>query len=207
MNLSLETMSPTKVYHLLTQTVVPRPIAWVLTRNENGSQNVAPFSYFTPVASTPPLLMISIGKKSTGDDKDTVVNLQREQFCTVHIASVEQMTVLNASSAELDLNESEVDLLGLSICNFDEALDSQEVKRIAGTPIAFSCKLHQVQQIVEGIQTLVFLEVLEVFIDDAVIDAEKKRLTISSSLLNPLTRLGAGEFAELGQVIPLLRPK
>ncbi len=207
MNISLNELSPNKVYHLLTQTVIPRPIAWVLTQNKaddvetKTSFNLAPFSYFTPVASNPPLLMISIGKKSTGVDKDTVTNVKREKMCVVHIASIEQMQVLNASAAELGENESEVDALNVSLCRFDD-----EVKRIENAPIAFKCKLHECQTLVGGTQTLLFLEVLDVFLDEAVIDKDAKRLSILADQVNPLTRLGAGEYAGLGEVIPLLRP-
>lgn len=207
MNISLNELSPNKVYHLLTQTVIPRPIAWVLTQNKaddvkkKTSFNLAPFSYFTPVASNPPLLMISIGKKSTGVDKDTVTNVKREKMCVVHIASIEQMQVLNASAAELGENESEVDALNVSLCRFDD-----EVKRIENAPIAFKCKLHECQTLVGGTQTLLFLEVLDVFLDEVVIDKDAKRLSILADQVNPLTRLGAGEYAGLGEVIPLLRP-
>ena len=50
---------PSAIYHLMTQTVVPRPIAWVLTESADQNFNLAPFSYFTAVSSHPPLLMIS----------------------------------------------------------------------------------------------------------------------------------------------------
>ncbi len=62
MNIDLSTLAPTQVYHLMTQTVIPRPIAWVLTDSGEQNFNLAPFSYFTAVSSRPPLLMISVGK-------------------------------------------------------------------------------------------------------------------------------------------------
>lgn len=207
MNISMSDLSATKVYHLLTQTVVPRPIAWVLSNNhvagEQLSYNLAPFSYFTPVASKPPLLMVSVGKKSTGENKDTVVNIQRDGFCVVHIASADQMSVLNASAAELALNESEVSMLDIPLCDFDH---QSTVQRIKGAPIAFKCKLHECQTLVGGIQTLVFLEIIDVFVDDSVVDTQSKRLTVCADKINPLSRLGAGEYAQLGEIIPLLRP-
>lgn len=207
MHIAFNNLSATKVYHLLTQSVVPRPIAWVLTQNEADegklTHNLAPFSYFTPVASNPPLLMISIGKKSSGDDKDTVVNIQREKNCTVHIANVDHMALLNASAAEMALNESEVDALDVKLCDFDE---SSSVKRIEGAPVAFKCKLHECQVLAGGIQTLVFLEIISAYLDDEIIDDEQKRLTIRTDKINPLARLGAGEYASIGDIIPLLRP-
>lgn len=87
MHIDFKTLSSSERYHLMTQTVIPRPIAWVLTESSKANYNLAPFSYFTAVSSQPPLMMFSIGKKPTGERKDTVVNLERQQHCVVHIAS------------------------------------------------------------------------------------------------------------------------
>ena len=38
-------MTPQQVYITMTQTVIPRPIAWVLSENADGSLNLAPVSY------------------------------------------------------------------------------------------------------------------------------------------------------------------
>lgn len=207
MNITLQGLSPNKIYHLLTQAIIPRPIAWVLSQNESSadtvSHNLAPFSYFTPVASNPPLLMVSIGKKSNADDKDTVVNIRRETFCTVHIASVEHMSLLNASAKEMALNESEVDALDVPLVPFSEG---DSLMRLRDAPVAFKCKLHEMQSLVKDVQTLVFLEVLDVFISDEVIDTEQSRLTLKADKIDPLTRLGAGEYASIGDVVSLLRP-
>jgi flavin reductase (DIM6/NTAB) family NADH-FMN oxidoreductase RutF len=51
MILDLKDLSPNQVYYQFIQTLIPRPIAWVLTDNGNGSFNLAPFSYFNGIAS------------------------------------------------------------------------------------------------------------------------------------------------------------
>ena len=77
MLIDFEGMDPKDAYHILTQTVIPRPVAWVLSENPDGDFNLAPFSFFTPITSNPPLLMISVGKKPTeGVFKDTRVNIE-----------------------------------------------------------------------------------------------------------------------------------
>ena len=45
------TLSPDAAYFWQAATIVPRPIAWVSTLNEDGSANLAPFSFFTGVSS------------------------------------------------------------------------------------------------------------------------------------------------------------
>jgi flavin reductase (DIM6/NTAB) family NADH-FMN oxidoreductase RutF len=49
MILDLDELSPAQAYFQMIQTLVPRPIAWVLSEHANGGLNLAPFSYFTAV--------------------------------------------------------------------------------------------------------------------------------------------------------------
>lgn len=46
MLLDLSVMTPNQVYFSLIQTLLPRPIAWVLSENDDASYNLAPLSYF-----------------------------------------------------------------------------------------------------------------------------------------------------------------
>ncbi len=53
-----------KRYKIMSNTVIPRPIAWIVTEDE-GIINAAPFSYFTPLSSDPAIVVVSIGQKNT----------------------------------------------------------------------------------------------------------------------------------------------
>ena len=61
-------------YKLLTNLVVPRPIAWVTSINQSGLVNLAPFSFFNAVSSDPVQLVISVGVQDDDSSKDTAVN-------------------------------------------------------------------------------------------------------------------------------------
>ena len=65
MKLTLSELSPGQRYHVLSSLVVPRPIAWVTTLNEDGQVNAAPFSYFQLMGENPPLVVLGIGKRPT----------------------------------------------------------------------------------------------------------------------------------------------
>ena len=79
MLINLKELSTPQVYFTMTQTVLPRPVAWILSENENESYNLAPFSYFNAVCSDPPLIMVSIGLQDDGRDKDTLVRYSPRQ--------------------------------------------------------------------------------------------------------------------------------
>ena len=49
-------------YKLLTNLVVPRPIAWVTSQSESGVINLAPFSFFNAVSADPIYLIMGLRK-------------------------------------------------------------------------------------------------------------------------------------------------
>ena len=113
MILDLSELKPAQVYFHMIQTLIPRPIAWVLSEIEQDKYNLAPFSYFNAVCSDPPLIMLSVGKKPDGSFKDTRVNIEQRKDFVVHIAHREVLDELNQSSATLAADISELDQLGL----------------------------------------------------------------------------------------------
>ena len=54
-------------YKLLTNLVVPRPIAWVTSQNADGVVNLAPFSFFNAVSGNPIYLVVSVGVNDAGE--------------------------------------------------------------------------------------------------------------------------------------------
>ncbi|WP_265573246.1 flavin reductase family protein [Venatoribacter cucullus] len=208
MQIAVKDLDPVQNYHLLIQTVLPRPIAWILTANVNeasdgraGAFNLAPYSFFAPVCAEPPTLVVSIGKKPAGPEKDTYVNLQRDGRCVVHIASVDDLPALNDSSATLDYGVSEIERQGLALC----AEPGWSLPRLQQAPVAFLCRYQQQVDIGPQAQHLVFLEVEQVWLNDD-IATTGPRLQVDAAALNPLARLGGSEYASLGELMKRPRP-
>lgn len=206
MHIDFAKKSSNEAYHLLTQTIVPRPIAWILSANEAGTTepyNLAPFSFFNALASAPPTLVVSIGKKPTGEEKDTRANLSEGALCVVHIPQVADMRAVSDSSKTLAYGESELNEVKLETCSFD----GFELPRLAECPIAFGCKVAKVIEWGSAPQALILLEISVAFIDDAICEQDdKNRVRVDASKLNPLARLGANQYAALGDVLTLNRP-
>ncbi|MEZ8492887.1 flavin reductase family protein [Vibrio splendidus] len=200
MNLKLDTLAPTQIYHLMTQTVVPRPIAWALTESSEQEYNLAPFSYFTPVSSNPPLLMLSVGKKPSGEIKDTTRNALETGKLVIHIASSSSAETMTATAATLDHGDSEVTANDIELVEF-EGFSLPRVKECA---VAFGCTLYEVKEVP---QSLIFAQVETVYISEDVIDKESERLKVDALALDPLSRLGGGEYATLSNVFSVARPK
>ena len=113
MDIDLSELSAGCIYHLMTQTLLPRPIAWVLTDDGAGCLNLAPFSYFTAVASEPPVLMFSVGTRPDGSPKDTRRNAEATGHFVVHIAHAGLLDAVNDTATGYPPDRSEVTALGL----------------------------------------------------------------------------------------------
>ena len=203
MQIKLDELSSPMAYFTMTQTVVPRPIAWILSENEDAGFNLAPFSYFNAVCSDPPLVMVSIGTQDDGSEKDTLRNIKARSQFVIHIASCGQLTELNQSSATLPPGVSEVSANQLQTI----AVEGFHMPRLSDCKIALMCERHQIQTIGNNQQSLLFAEIREIYIDDDCIEVnDKGRLKVLAERVQPLARLGASEYASFGDVLVAQRP-
>lgn len=204
MIIDLAALKPAQVYFTMVQTLIPRPIAWVLSEIEPNKYNLAPFSYFNAVCSDPPLIMLSIGKKPDGSFKDTRVNIEQRRDFVVHIAHRAMLQDLNRSSATLAQDVSELDRLGIETTLFE----GSRLPRIRACRIAYACECYQIHELGSTPQSIVYGKVNRIFIDDAITStAEKGRLKVHADRLEPVSRLGADEFMGFGEIIRLPRPE
>jgi len=203
MLLELENMEKSDVYHVLTQVVVPRPVAWVLSSNDQGSLNLAPFSYFSAVCSDPPLIMLSIGSKPDSSPKDTYANIVDTEKFVIHIAGSDLATKVTHSSVTLPRGESEIELCDLETVE----VEGFTLPRVVGPKIAMSCSLYQQQEIGNAPQRLIFGRIEKIWLDDAVVEMEQQgRPKIDAALVDPLARLGGSDYQTFGDVVTVPRP-
>jgi flavin reductase (DIM6/NTAB) family NADH-FMN oxidoreductase RutF len=173
-------------YKYLIGSILPRPIAWVSTLNKDGSNNLAPFSFFTGVSSKPMVVAFCpVIRPSTGEKKDTVVNIEREKECVINFVTESLADQCNLSSTELPYGEDEFLHSGLT------PLDSELVKarRVKESPIQFECKLRDILSYGNepGAGSLIAVEVLKVHVDESIYDQGR----IITSKYQPIGR-GAG---------------
>jgi flavin reductase (DIM6/NTAB) family NADH-FMN oxidoreductase RutF len=128
-------------YKFLIGAIVPRPIAWVSTLNLDGTDNLAPFSFFTAISANPMIVAFCpMIRSADGKKKDTVINIEREKEFVINFVSEELIEKVNLTSTEIEYGQSEFSLAGLT------PLKSELVKcnRVAESPIHFECRLRDV---------------------------------------------------------------
>ena len=150
-------------YKLLTNIVVPRPIAWVTSVNPAGLVNLAPFSFFNAVGSDPLYLIVSIGERNDGAPKDTAANILRDGEFVVNLVTEDLIDAMNVSAADFPPERSEVAAAGL------QCAPSVHVKppRLAAAQASLECRLHQ--SLALGSNTLVIGEIVMFHIADALV--------------------------------------
>jgi flavin reductase (DIM6/NTAB) family NADH-FMN oxidoreductase RutF len=201
MEFNLANFSERETYALLTQTIIPRPIAWVLSENilitetQEQSFNLAPFSFFNGIAAKPALIMLSIGAwDDDGKTKDTLVNIRKLNSFTIGIPSYSQDEAVQMSAVGLPYGVSELELNNIPTSKWE-----WPTPLIAECPINFACTYKMEVNPEGSTQTVVFAEISKINISDAVIGHDEKgRISVNPVLVDPLLRLGNGVYGKLG---------
>ncbi|MBV8915033.1 MAG: flavin reductase family protein, partial [Acetobacteraceae bacterium] len=185
-----ETISPRDRYKLLVSTVVPRPIAWVVTQDASGVLNAAPFSFFNVFSGDPPLVVIGIGGREPGDAKDTGANVRRNQQFVVNLVGHENAEAMNVTAIDLPPDVDEIAQAGLHTAPSVRVAPP----RIAESPVALECERFAMIE-VGADRVLVIGRVLAMHVrDEAVID--HARCYIDTPKLDLIGRMhGSGWYA------------
>jgi flavin reductase (DIM6/NTAB) family NADH-FMN oxidoreductase RutF len=193
MEYNVEALSDSELEHLVNSLVVPRPIAWLSTLNSDGVGNLAPFSYFNVVSSSPPILMVSFSPKGK---KDSLANIRETGEFVVNVATHHLRHTMVVSAADVDDTVDEADLLGLPTA----ASVVVAPPRLAGASAAMECRVHDVIPVFGS--TLVLGEVVHVHVDDEVIRDGR----VVAELLCPVSRLGGSLYTTVTSTYKIARP-
>ena len=147
-------------YKLITNLVVPRPIAWVTTLNPTGTVNLAPFSFFNAVGADPLYIVLSIGRRDTGEPKDTAANIRSSGEFVVNMVTADLLDAMNISASDFPPDESELTAAGLHTAPSIRI----ETPRLAETQVSLECRLFSAQAV--GSNTLVIGEVVMFHVAD-----------------------------------------
>jgi flavin reductase (DIM6/NTAB) family NADH-FMN oxidoreductase RutF len=191
-DLKLADISRLERYKLLIGLVIPRPIAWISTRSENGVANCAPFSFFNVFSEEPPLCVIGINPRSDGAMKHSLKNIRRTREFVVNLVDEATANAMHVSSHEFAEDESEFEKSGLT--EAPAALVGHP--RIAEAAACLECRVERLIE-VSGTRQLVLGEILLVHARDGIIDPATKR--ISEELYRPVGRLLANRYCTTRQ--------
>jgi flavin reductase (DIM6/NTAB) family NADH-FMN oxidoreductase RutF len=190
-----------EVYKLLTGLIIPRPIAWVSTINEDGITNLAPFSYFNAVGDDPPHVMISISR-SGNLNKDTLNNILQNKEFVVNMVTEDLAEKMNLTAYPLQLHESEF--------VFADVAKGVSVKvkppLVAESPVSMECVLvhhYNLENHKNGGSTIIIGRIVHFHIQD---DILLENFYVNLENYQPISRLAGANYAKLGELFSIERP-
>ncbi|MBT2636977.1 flavin reductase family protein [Bacillus sp. ISL-39] len=190
MEINTENLEWKDAYKLLQGSVLPRPIAFVSSRDENGSANLAPFSFFTVISANPMMVCFSPMRRGTdGAKKDTLKNIESTKEFVINIVSEEFVQQMNDCATEFASDVDEFVASGLT------KVDSVAVSpsRVKESKVHLECILDQVLHFggeEAGAGSLVIGKVVHVHVEDGLYENGR----INSEKLNPVGRLAGATY-------------
>lgn len=151
-------------YKIMSDTVVPRPIAWIVTEDD-GVVNAAPFSYFVPLSSNPAVVIVSIGQKEKDVPKDSLHNILKHKKATICFVNKDNTEDVKLCANMLGKDESEVQKYEIDVQRPLEDFPPM----ISSTQTALFCDFYQKVDI-PGATTPIILEVKKQFLEDGRLD-------------------------------------
>ncbi|MCX6613811.1 MAG: flavin reductase family protein [Acidobacteria bacterium] len=196
-----EDTSPKDLYKLMIGMVVPRPIAWVSTVGEDGTNNLAPYSFFNAISGDPPVVCFAPSRKPAGDNKkDTFRNLESSGVFVVNIVSEHLAEAMNQSAADVPPEVDEFALAGVSV----EPATMIEAPMVKEALAKMECRVRQIIPLgdrpTSGI--LVLGDVLCFHFVEGLVDNFK----VDPAMLNAVGRMGGTSYCDTRHRFDLTRP-
>jgi flavin reductase (DIM6/NTAB) family NADH-FMN oxidoreductase RutF len=180
---------------MLSQLIVPRPIAMITTLGESGTVNVAPYSYFMPITGDPMLVAVTMGchREADGAPKDTLTNATRTGELVINVTTDRIRDHIETAAMEVPTELSELELTGWT------TIPSTKVAppSLAESPAHLECVVRDKVPLggeahVFSAVELVIAEVVCVTLDESICTDDHR---VDGDALAPIGRLGFPHFS------------
>ncbi|KAL4246287.1 FMN-binding split barrel [Abortiporus biennis] len=193
------------LYPLMISAITPRPVAFVNSISEDGTENLALFSWFNMVTQNPPLISISITNPTPARLKDSARNIITTKQFTVNLISEAWIENANVCAIDAPHDISEWPLSGLT----KEPSRHIKASRVKESAFSMECELYSKTDIIDpktntSSNTLILGLVKAFHIRKDILN---ERGNVDPTKLKPVARLGDIQYTTLGQIFRMPRPK
>ena len=165
-------ISTKDLHQYIIASVAPRPIAFVSTLDENGIENLAPYSFFNAFSSNPPIVVFSSNRRVTDNStKDTLHNVRVSGECVVNVVPYSIVRQMSLASVEFPSSVSEFAKTGLT----PEPSETVGAPRVMESPVNMECKVKEIIPLGEkgGAGHLIICEVKLIAISESVLNGDR----------------------------------
>jgi flavin reductase (DIM6/NTAB) family NADH-FMN oxidoreductase RutF len=184
-----------KLHGYLLGAIGPRPIAFASTIDENGVNNLSPFSFFNCFSAAPPILVFSPARNGrTNTTKDTYNNIKKIPEVVINIVNIDIVHQASLSSSPYDASVDEFKKAGLTPI----ASDLVRPMRVQESPVQFECKVLEVKELGDqgGAGNLVICEVVKIHIQERFLDENG---SIDQKKINLVARMGGNWYCHANE--------
>ena len=168
-SININSCETAEIYKYLSNSITPRPIAFVSSVDEKGNKNLSPFSFFNVFSVNPPILIFSpVRRVRNNTSKHTLENVKAVKECVISLVTEEMTQQVSLSSCDFKEGVNEFEKAGFTELKSDKITPP----RIKESPINFECKVNQIISLGNdgGAGSLVICEVLKIHINEDIID-------------------------------------
>ncbi len=191
---------PKDIYKLMIGSITPRPIALVSSTSKDGTNNLAPFSFFTGVSANPPV--IGFSPLITGKDRlrDSRKNIEDTKEFVVNIVSESLTGRMNIASSDVPPEIDEFTLSGLT----PVASEIVACPLVKESPVNMECRLLEVIEVSNKLLGGSFIigEIVCFHVDNDMVDNFK----IDPEKLDTIGRMGGSLYTHTRDRFSLKRP-
>ena len=200
MEFNPETLETKAIYKLLTGSIIPRPIAWIATIDDAGTNNLAPFSYFNMVGDDPPHVMFST-QRLNNSNKDTLNNVLATKQFVVNMVTEALAEQMNSTAQAVAPEVDEFQMVGVT------PIPSSVVKpmRVKESLVQFECEMvhhYFLENHKQGGACVVIGRVVRMHFDENVLLEDYK---INMETYKPIARLAGSNYSKIGEVFSIKR--
>lgn len=182
--------------------VVPRPIGWISTKNQQGQANLAPYSQFNNLTFDPPYVMFSANQTIAGTRKDTVINAEQTGHFVWNLATWDLRDAVNISAQQVPYEEDEFENANVT----KEAAKLMNVPMVQESPVKFECEYHSTVRLPGNppmgtvdvvIGRVIAVHIKEEVLTDGILDIRKTK---------PIARCGYFQYAVIQETFDMVIP-
>jgi flavin reductase (DIM6/NTAB) family NADH-FMN oxidoreductase RutF len=194
--------STRSLYSWMVGLITPRPIAWVSTIADDGTVNLAPFSFFNGLGANPPTILFCPANRRDGSPKDTLANIRQNGQFVVNLVTESFAEAMNQTAAEWAPDVDEFEMADVF------KADSVIVRppRVSDAAGALECELHDAIQVGVGpgganlvIGRIVWMHVADHLLDD--------NGHLDASQLDTIGRMGGSGYVRTTDRFEMPRPQ
>ena len=186
--------------------IIPRPIGWISSIDNEGVVNLAPYSFFNAVCYRPPTVMFASGTGKGSDGmKDSRRNIEATGEFVCNLATWETRNQMNQTSTAVTPETDEMKLAGLT------PVSSKLIKvpRVAEAPVHLECRHLNSIEIPswekDNRYFIVLGEVIGIHIRDELITKEG---LVDIEKMIPIGRMGYNDYTRIdgNTLFTMIRP-